>query len=388
MQIKYFLSFVLIFFNIIAFTGGLYTYSNDTENDTEQKFSEPCVVLIEANTGTVLYSRNADVKVPVGTMNKLMTVLLVAEQIKNGKLMLDDTVKASTYANTMQGAQIWLMPGEEMSVSDLLKAVIIGNANDASVALAEKVSYTENDFVKLMNSRAKELGMHNTTFTNCNGYRDDSLQVSTAYDMALLSAELSKYDFLTKFFITWLDYVRGKDTELVNSNILVKNYNGIVGFKAGYSESSQNCISAGADRNGALYIVAALNYKDKDTMFSESKATLNMGFQNFQIVTPDIPDEMPENIVVKNGINKNTDILISEQQTIVIPNGTYKNVTYRIILPEYIYAPIAEGDKIGEIQYYLNDKLLFKSDIISTQNVEDVTFMKAIIIILKNMLSF
>ena len=373
-------------FVIVFFTFGKVVYCDNENKDTA--FKDKCVVMIEASTKKVLYDYNSQIKVPIGTMNKLMTVLLTAEAIDRGDIALDKTVKASSYVNSLKGASIWLMPGEGMSVSDLLKGVIIGNANDASAALAEAVSSTEDDFVTLMNQRATELGMKNTVYTNCNGYYDDDKQISTAYDIALLCAELSKHDFLQPYFTTWLDYVRGTETELVNANTLVKNFNGIIGFKAGYTKNCHNFIAAGAERNNVTYITVLLNYSDKDEMFSSAKSFLNSGFANYQLIKPDIPKEMPVRIKVKNGIDDETDIIVSDMQNIVIPNGSFNNVKYSISLPDYIFAPLKKGDKAGEIQYFLGDKLLFKCDIIIKNDTEEITAFKAFIILLKKMFSF
>lgn len=188
--------------------------------------SECCSIVFELTSGIVIDDVNADKVVPVGTMNKLMTVLLAAEKISCKELSLDTTVKVSEYANSMQGAQIWLMPNESITVEELLKAIIIGNANDASVVMAEAVSGSEKKFVAAMNAKAVELGMKNTSFTNCCGYYDDDKQLSTASDLSRLICELYKYEFLTSYFTTWLDYVRNDTAELVNSNELVKKFEG------------------------------------------------------------------------------------------------------------------------------------------------------------------
>lgn len=354
--------------------------------ENEQVSENVAYVLIEAGTGKVLYKSNADEKSSVGQLNKLMTVLLVAEAIDAGKLTLEDMVKTSAYANTMQGAQVWLMPGEEMSVSDLLKSVIIGNANDATVSLAEKIAYTEKDFTVLMNKRASELGMKDTSFTNCNGFYEPENQISTAYDMALLAAELSKYDFLNQYFVQWLDYVRGKDTELVNSNKLVKTYDGIIGFKACYSDVSRNCICAGARRDNETYIAVVLNCKEKDDVFLKAKSLLNSAFANYQIITPTKPADMPKQIEVGRGVEKSVQIKCTELRNIVVPVGTSSRITSRVILPEYVYAPLYKNQKVGEIVYCLDDKEIYKCDIISVDEVEKIDFIKAMVIVLKNLI--
>ncbi len=359
--------------------------------DNEKKpESKPviCEVLMEVSTKTILNSVNPDKKIPVGTMAKLMTVLLVAEDIESGKLTLETEVKASTYANSMQGAQIWLMPGEKMAVSDLLKGVIIGNANDASVALAEAVSLTEDVFVKLMNKRAKELGMQNTEFTNCNGYYDDDKQLSTVTDMAILLSELYKYDNLTDIFTCWHDYVRNGETELVNSNTLVRSYDGIKGFKAGYTDYTGFFTAVGASREDEDYVAVVIGCDDKDLSFTEAKRLLNYGFTSFQKFKPSLPDDIPDIIRIKGGVEKQVAVTIDNFDEIIIPNGTAKSITSRVVLPDYVYAPTKKGQVIGEIQYFRNEKLIFSVNIKASVDTSKINFAKAFVIILKFISTF
>lgn len=347
-----------------------------------------CSILFEISTGAVIDSGSETECVPIGTMNKLMTVLLVAEKIENGEMALDESVKTSAAANSMQGAQIWLMPGEEMSVEDLLKGVIIGNANDASVALAEAVCGTESDFVELMNQRAGELEMYDTSFTNCCGYYDDSSQISTAEDMSKLVSELFKYDFLQPYFVCWLDYLRDGGTELVNSNILVKNFSGIIGFKAGFTESSGNCIAAAANVDGKAFGVVLLGYEDKDIMFSDAKRLLNYAFSNYQIMKPSLPENMPDEISVRGGVTKFVGLEYDDVRNIVIPNGAVGTISSKVFVPDYVYAPVNAGDKIGEIHFYRNGKFIFSVDINAEKSVEGMNIKKSMVILLKFLLSF
>ena len=355
------------------------------ETDKEYTF---CEILIEASGGAVIESVNEDVPVPIGTMAKLMTVLLAAEKVEAGELSLDDKLKTSSYANSMQGAQIWLMPGEEITVDELFKGVIIGNANDASVVLAEKVSGSEEDFVNLMNQRAKELGMSNTVFTNCNGYYDDEKQVSTAADIAKLCAKLSEYDFLKEYFTCWRDFVRCKATELVNANELVKSYKDIVGFKAGYTENSGYCTAAGAERDGVMYISVVLGCDDKDYSFTEAKRLMNVGFSGYTVFVPELPKDIPAEIDVKGGMSAKIPVEYGEVRRVVLPNGAAGSLTSNVIMPDYVYAPVEKGRKVGEIHFLRNDKVIFTVDMFASESAEEMTVSNAVSILLKKLLTF
>lgn len=347
-----------------------------------------CKVLIEAGSGTVIYGQNEDMQVPVGTMAKLMTVLLAAEQIADGKLSLDEELKTSEYANSMQGAQVWLMPGEKISAEELFKSVIIGNANDASVVLAEKVSLSEEKFVSLMNARAKELGMENTVFTNCCGYYGDDEQLSTARDLAKLCAELAKHDFLRGYFTCWRDFVRGGQTELVNSNEAVKSYKGMIGFKAGYTENSGYCAAMGAERDGVTYISVVLGCEDKDESLSAAKELLSLGFSQYTVFAPERPKDIPSEIAVRGGMAGAVPVECGNIRNVVLPNGTSGSVSSRIVITDYVYAPVTAGQKVGEVQFLRNDKMMFAVDLYTTEAVDEMDIQKALCIIFKKLLTF
>lgn len=347
-----------------------------------------CEALIEAGGGALIEGVNEDVQVPVGTMAKLMTVLLAAERVETGELSLEDKLKTSSYANSMQGAQIWLMPGEEITAEELFKAVIIGNANDASVVLAEKIGGSEENFAVLMNKKAKELGMEKTVFTNCNGYYDSDKQLSTAADIARLCAELSKYDFLRDFFTTWRDFVRCEAAELVTTNELVKSYKGIIGFKTGYTDASGHCTAAGAERDGVIYISVILGGDDKDITFTESKRLMNMGFSGYKVFVPDLPGDVPKEITVKGGLTRTIPVEYGRIRSVVLPNGAAGSVKTRVVMPDYVYAPVEKGGKVGELHFLRGDGVMFAVDITAAESAEKMTVLKAISILLKKLLTF
>ena len=261
--------------SVIIYNSYNVTYAEDIQT-TAQSY-----VLIESETCRILKDYNSSQELPMGTMNKLMTVLLAAEAINEGKLSFDQELTASAAANSSKGATIWLMSGEKMSVIDLLKGLIIGNANDAAVVIAEALGGNTASFVEKMNRRADELGMKNTVFTAPGGV-DDENQHTTSYDMALLTREVVKYSFLKEIMTTWLDYLRDGNTELVNENNLVRSYDGILGVKACHSEKSGYSLAAAAERNGETYISVILCCNDKDERFSIGKKLLNAGFSFYK----------------------------------------------------------------------------------------------------------
>ncbi len=354
-------------------------------------YAEPsgyCSIVFELTSGIVIDDVNADKVVPVGTMNKLMTVLLAAEKISCKELSLDTTVKVSEYANSMQGAQIWLMSNESITVEELLKGIIIGNANDASVVIAEVVSGSEKKFVAAMNAKAVELGMKNTSFTNCCGYYDDDKQLSTASDLSKLICELYKYEFLTPYFTTWLDYVRNDTAELVNSNELVKRIDGIIGFKAGVSENSGHCIAAAAKRGDKAFGVIVLGADDKDKMFSAARTKLESVFADYIVIKPDPPDKIPSMVGVRNSLKTEIPVAFGDIRNIVIPKGAADSISSVCIIPEQIYAPIRKDDKVGEIQFYRKEKYLFSVDIFASENADEKTNFNVLLKLLKMLVSF
>ena len=377
------LTLITISFSLTAFADGDEVIPASTDN----KITSKSAILMEASTGQVLFEQQAQQPLPIGTLNKIMTVLLVAEAVDSGKLALTDQVTTSAYANSMKQAVIWLNVGEKMSVDDLLKGVIVGNANDASVALAETVAGSEEAFVAKMNARAKELGMSNTSFANCTGY-DVEGQGSTAYDVALMSRELIKHDWLKPYMTCWMDSLRGGATSIVNTNVLVKSYKGISGIKAGYSDAAQNCLSVAATRDNVTYIAVILGSADKDIRFTEAKNLLNTGFSNYQVRSPDVPSEVLNPIKVTGGTAREVGVKVENLANIIIPNGTSKDLRNEVTLPKEIKAPIKNNQVIGEISFYRGDNLIYKSNLLAINEVDKMTMFKAFGILSQNMLQY
>lgn len=381
MRIKFtavFISFVIFFISISN-----YFYVSAAGNEFPL-----CFVLIEAESKVIISSSNENKVVPVGVMAKLMTVYLIAEEIEQNRLSLNDALKTSANANSMQGAQIWLMPNEEITVDELLKAVIIGNANDAAVVLAEAVSGTEEKFTEKMNEAAQQLGMENTVFTNCNGYYDDVKQLSTAYDLSILCSALTEYEFLQGYFNCWRDFVRNGETELVNANELVKSYKGITVGKAGYTDNSGHCIAVAAERDGISYISVVLGCSEKEEMFSKAKKLLNSAFSDYIVFVPELPKDIPAEVEVKKGLVKKAALEYENVRKVVLPKGAINTVSSKTVISEYVYAPVEKGRKVGEIQFFRGDKMMFCVDIVAKENVKEINVSKSLDILIKKLLTF
>lgn len=367
---------------ILPFASAIFAEDKPVRDYTES------YVLMEPDTKTVIREKNGDVPVQMGSFNKLMTVLLAAEAMDRGELTLETVLTASENANSKQGAQIWLMPGEKSTLSELLKGVIIGNANDAACVIAEKIGGSEEKFTELMNARAAELGMKNTLFTECTGYYNDELQHTTAYDAALLLCELSKHEELTEIFVTRLEDIKDGKVQLVTSNPMGHRYKGSVGFKCGTGPSSGYFAAEGACRDGFSLVCAVMDCKDEDRALGLAKELLDIGFGGYTVISLDIPEEMPDTVRVKNGCG--IEVAISAEQTgnAFISKGSEDAVEARIILPSYVYAPVSRGDKIGELRFYCKDRLLKTVQLSAAEDIHKKDVLNTLSDMLKYIVGF
>ena len=345
-------------------------------------------VLMEAETHTVIRENNGDKRVKMGSFNKLMTVLLAAEAMDRGELSLETELVTSEHANSMQGAQIWLMPGEKMTLGDLLKGVIIGNANDACCVIAEKISGSEEKFTELMNSRAAELGMNDTLFTECTGYYGDDAQYTTAHDAALLLCELSKHNELTEMFTSRIDELKGGEVQLVTANRMGHRYKGSVGFKCGTGPSSGYFAAEGARRDDICFVTAVMDCPDEDIAMALAKELLDIGFDGYMITSPPIPDDLPESILVKQGCAESVRLAVEPVGNVVVSKGSAGNITARISLPTGVYAPLKKGDKVGELRLYIGKRLLKTCDICAAEYICKKDFKNVLSEMLKNLFCF
>lgn len=315
---------------------------------TDTDITAPSAILLEPVSGQVLYEKNCDEQCPCASITKVMTLLLVMEAIENGQLSLEETLTASEHAASMGGSDIWLKPGEEMSVDDLIKSTVIMSANDAAVVLAERVAGSESDFVAKMNRRAKELGMENTVFKNCNGL-DEEGHLTTARDVALMSAELIKHKKIFDYTCTWIDYVRDGDTQLVNTNKLIRSYKGITGLKTGTTSQAGSCITATAERNGLKLVAVVLGCDTTQHRFSDAAALLDYGYANWAVITPEVP-ELPQ-LSVKNGLSPSVSLKASLPESVLVEKGTVSELKSEITVEEFVEAPVVEGETMGTIRF-------------------------------------
>lgn len=345
-------------------------------------------ILIEFTTGQVLYENNAQEKLPIASLTKIMCLLLWAEDMKEGALSFEDTVTCSSHANSMDGSVIWLEVGEQMSVHDLIKSVVISSANDACVALAENSEGSEKAFVKRMNERAAQLGMKNTNFENCVGYDSDN-HYSTAYDIAIVTSELMKYDYFSEFMLTRLDNVRQgeRETQLLNTNKLINSYNGIVGGKTGTTDNAGNCFSGCAKRGDLKLVSVVLGCKETEQRFDISESLLDYGFAGFEMFTPKIDSEKLTPIIVENGVSKQINVRVRKLFSAVIPKGFSSQVTYDYILTDKLTAPVDSGTTVGKLTIMLSDEIIFESDIVAVETVEQLTFWKSFLFLLQSLFS-
>lgn len=333
-------------------------------------------VLMEGNTASLLYSENGSASVPAYHSAKLMTLLLTVEAIERGELSFDTVVTASAHANSMQGAQIWLMPGEQISVDELVKAVTVGNANDACVVLAETVGKTEENFVGLMNKRADELGMIGTKYTDSTGISEKT--VTTACDAAILASELTKYACLREYFTTWITSVRGGKTELASTNRLILSYDGAIGMKAYYSKAVGNCLIAAAERDGLIMICVIFGESDEFRRFTTAKEKMNTGFLAYTLYSPKATDIYTEPVSVKGGEQTEVGTELGELTKFVIRKSAEDKINISVEYSDSITAPLEKGDRVGRAIWSIDGEEIYSCAIVASENVKKLNIFLAV----------
>ena len=329
-------------------------------------------IMVETSTGKVIYEKNVDEQLPMASMTKMMTLLLIMENIESGNLKWDEMVTTSEHAASMGGSQIFLEVGEKMSVRDLVKGICIGSGNDAAVAMAERIGGTEEEFVKMMNNRARDLGLVNTNFVNACGLDDDN-HYSSAKDMAVIARELVKHDEILEYTGTYEDYLR-KDTDnsfwLVNTNKLVRYYQGVDGLKTGYTSNSGYCITTTAKRNNLRFITVVMGEPSSSIRNSETTAMLDYGFNTYQIDTLVNKNKLLSKVKVNMGVDEEVDIVSSEDINILNSKvGNKRNVSYEVKL-DNIKAPVKVGDVVGKINIIEDGKVIMEVNATVRNNVD------------------
>lgn len=331
--------------------------------------SAKSALLMEKSTGRILFEKNSHEALPPASVTKIMTMLLVMEALDNGQFTLDDMVSVSSLAASMGGSQVFLEENEQMTVHDMLKAVAVASGNDAAVALAEFTAGSHDAFVAKMNARAKELGMNDTTFINCNGL-DEAGHVTSAHDIAVMSRELMKHPKIFEYTTIWMDSLRDGAFGLVNTNKLVRFYQGATGLKTGSTSVAGFCISATAKRDNMELIAVVMGSPSSKERFSDATKMLDYGFANFAILKSLVSDDELSCLYVKKGLKSSLSIALDESFNMLIEKTKIGNIEKTISLPEYVNAPIKKGQKIGTVEYFTDGKSIGKCDIVSTENIK------------------
>lgn len=358
----------LVFCSAVASAGAV----KAPQEDAALKLDCRSAILMEASTGEVLYEMNADEALPPASVTKVMTLLLVMEAIADGRLSLDDTVSASEHACSMGGSQIYLEPGEQMSVEDLLKSVVIASANDAALALAEHIAGSEESFVAMMNKRAAELGMTSTRFENTNGLDDTVTEhVTSARDIAIMSRELIKHEKITEYSSIWMDTIRGGEFGLTNTNRLIRFYKGATGLKTGSTSKAKFCITATAERDGMTLIAVIMAAPTRDIRNAAAASLLDFGFANYALYKS--PGGAVSDISVIGGVKRELAAEYGEFSC-VLKKSEIKGVQQSLEYEKSVAAPIRSGDKLGRAVYKIGEREIGSVELLAAESVEKISF--------------
>ena len=375
--------FLCLFFFFLAISFCLAEEENLPTNTTtnENKFADNAksAIMIEASTGTILYEKNKDDKLPMASMTKMMTLLLIMEEIESGNLKWNEMITTSEHAASMGGSQIFLEVGEKMSVEDLVKGICIASGNDASVAMAERIGGTEEKFVSMMNKKAKELSLSNTHFENACGLDSDN-HYSSANDMSIIAKELVKHKKILEFSGTYEDYLR-KNTEksfwLVNTNKLVRYYQGVDGLKTGYTKNAGYCITTTAERGNMRLITVVMGEPSSAIRNSETTTMLDYGFNTYEAQKIITKDSVISKQKVEFGKKDSVELTPMEDYKVLKEkSSTNKNITYQLS-NNPIKAPVKVGDKVGKIKIIENNKTIQEIDVTVKENVNKMNIFKA-----------
>jgi len=342
-------------------------------------------ILMEASTGTVLYEQNADEKLPIASVTKIMTMLLIMERIDSGTLSFDDMVTVSENAMSYGGSTMFLEAGETLSVHDMMKGIAVASANDGCVAMAEHIAGSEEAFVELMNKRAGELGMTNTVFLNSNGL-DQEGQYSSARDVAIMSRELIKHEKVFDYTKIWTDSLRDGKFELANTNRLVRFYSGATGLKTGSTSQAGCCLSATAQRDGMSLVAVVLGAPNTKTRFSSATTLLNHGFSGYSVKKQVEKGEPTGLVNVLKGTQNQVRTEAADGYSTLTPKVNPRNVEKCVFLSDILHAPINKGDKVGEIVFKEDGKEIYKIDIITSESVKKKGFHIVLVDMLHSLL--
>lgn len=339
-------------------------------------FDIPCrtAILIEQESGTVLYDKEAERQVPIASITKVMTLLLTMQAVQEGKVTLQDVVPVSEHAYQTGGSQIWLEPGEELTLDEMLKAICVCSANDAAVAVAEFIGGSEPAFVEMMNQKAAELRMDKTTFKNACGL-DTEGHISCARDVAIMSREiLTKYPEITNYTTIWMDSLRAGQTQLINTNKLLKRYPGMTGLKTGTTSGAGVCLSASATRDGLSLIGVVLGSTSGAERFTAATALLDYGFANFESAAAPVPPQAPGSITVTGGCGEAVELAYDLPQHLIVKKGEKEALQSTLSLPESVQAPVTAGQALGSVTVTAGGETLGSWEVRAKEEVDALNF--------------
>lgn len=352
------------------------------EQQAEIDISTKSAVLMDADSGQVLYSLNPDEHLQIASVTKVMTMLLIMEAVDTEKITMEEMVTASEYACSMGGSQVYLEPGEQMSVSEMLKAIAVASANDASVAMAEHIMGSAPAFVNAMNKRAKALGMKNTNFINCNGL-DGENQYCSALDVAIMSRELLKHEGIRKYLTIWIDSLRNGEFGLSNTNKLIRFYQGAIGIKTGSTDDAKYCLSAAAQRNGLTLIAVVLAAPNSAERFQDASKLLDYGFANYAMINGAERGVEYGKVSVSKGMKDEVGVVAGSDFNKLVPKEKKGSVETKAVIPDNVLAPVKLNEKVGELFIFVNDEQIGKVDLVAKDYVPRISFWSMFMDILR-----
>lgn len=348
--------------------------SSATVTDNPLALDCGAACLIEQNSGLIIYDYNMHEKLRPASVTKIMSLLLIMEALDTGKIQLTDKIPCTEDAAKMGGSQIWLDVRETLTVEEMLKAICVVSANDCVVAMADYLEGSQDAFVKKMNQKAQELGMNDTTFKNCHGIDEDG-HLTSAYDIAIMSRELlMNHPSITKYTTIWMDSLRDGKSSLVNTNKLVRNYNGCTGLKTGSTSIALYNLSASATRNNLSLIAVVLKAPTPAIRFSNAQKLLDYGFSNYTVTSFGKKGDVIKSVEIKKGTTSSIDAILENDAEVLISNGSNKDVTQEIKLDDTFNAPILEGQKLGEVEFSINGNVVSTVNLVANKSSDKLSF--------------
>lgn len=384
-----FIIFLLIIYFLLPISYG-FTYSpfiwsedsvtTSTSPEINLNLESESYILIEQNSGQILYEHNSHEQLRPASVTKVMSILLIMEALDNGQISLEDKVPCSEKASKMGGSQIWLDVREELTVNEMLKAICVASANDCTVAMAEFLAGSEEAFVEKMNNRAKELGMNDTCFKNCHGLDTDG-HITSSYDISLMSRELLKnHPSITKYTTIWIDSLRDGKSVLTNTNKLIRNYKGATGLKTGSTGLALYNLSASATRDNLSLIAVIMRAPSTKVRFSDAQKLLDYGFNQYSYSQLAKKGNILTQLPVSKGVNSSVNAVFGEDAGSLLKKGNSRNIEQVVSLPESINAPVRKGEELGKVDYILESQTICSVPIVADEDVKQIN--------LSNMMEF